>query len=102
MFKGLLTSTSMRLIVLLVFIGVCTGFAWSDTIHSDRSSHIEKTVATHLDGEERAVKDLCPATTVAAGLLRYSPVGTPLSVDEKNFQQSQFLFILSVGRAPPV
>lgn len=102
MFKGMLTSTSLRLIVLLVFFGVCTGLTWSDTTHSDRYSHIEKVDATHFDAEGRAVKDLCPATTVAAVFFRYSPLVTPLSVDEINFRQSQFLFIPTVGRAPPV
>lgn len=101
MFKGMLTSTSLRLIVLLVFFGVCTGLTWTETTHSDCSSHIEKTDVAHFDGEERIVKDLCPATTVAAVILWYSPLVTPLSVAEHTFQQSQFLFIPTVGRAPP-
>lgn len=101
MFKGMTTSTSLRLIVLLVFFGVCTGLTWSDTTHSDRYSHIEKVAATHFDAEERAGGDICPATTVAAAILRYTPLVTPLSVDEINFQQSEFPFIPPVGRAPP-
>lgn len=101
MFKVMLTSTSMRLIVLLVFFGVCTGFTWSDTTHSDYSSHIEKTVSAHFDGEERVVKELCPVTMVATGIHLSSPLVTSQSVDEYNFQHSQFLFIPTEGRAPP-
>ena len=102
MFKRMFRSTSLRLIVLLVFFGVCTGLTWSDTTHSDRYSHVEKVDATHFDAEGRAVKDLCPATTVASVIFRYSPLAAPLSVDEIDFQQSPFPFIPTVGRAPPV
>ena len=101
MSKGMLTSTGMRLIVLLVFFGVCTGLTWYDTTHSDCSSHIETSDAAHIDGEELVVKDLFPATVVAAAVFHYSPFVSPLAANQRNLSQSQFLLVSAIGRAPP-
>jgi hypothetical protein len=102
MFKRLLTSTSVRLIVVLLFFGVCTGLTWSDTTHSDQYSHIEKLNGGAFDLEERGSKDLCPAITAAETSLNYLPVVTSLRIHDQYLLSPVLSFVPTVSRAPPV
>ncbi len=101
MFKRLLTSTSVRLIVILLFFGVCAGLTWSDTVHSDRYTHIEKRTDGSFDLEERVVKALCPAITDAEPSLHYAPLVTSRCACEQDRPHPVVSFIPTSSRAPP-
>ena len=102
MFKRLLTSASIRLIVLLLFFGVSAGLTWSDTTHSDRYSHIEKLSGVSFDLEERGVKSLCPAIIDTKPSLHYLPLITSLCTFDQIYLLPPVTFVPTVGRAPPV
>ena len=102
MSKRLLTSISVRMIVLLLFFGVCAGLTWSDSTHSDRYSHIEKLNGDYFDIEERVAKDFCPATTDKVASLLYLPLEISLSIHDHYLLQSALSFVPTVSRAPPV
>jgi len=108
MLKRLLTSTGVRLLVLLLFFGVCAGLTWSDTArgdhysHSHRYSHIEKLDRGSFDVEERIVKQLCPAITDAPPSLHYLPHLSALTIPERYLLQVDLPSVPSGSRAPPL